>query len=209
MDSENFATLTMQGLVDRIQAGDTAAQEEILRRVGLRLERLASKMLKSYPGVKRWEQTNDVLQNAMMRLLKALKAVKPDNTRAFFGLATEQLRRQLLDLNRHYQGVCGHGRNLVDMPASNSDDTAMRVLDPEDLESGRKQAEELDRWQTLHEAVETLPTEEREVFGLVFYQGWTQVQIAELMNVSERTIRRYWQSVCIRLSEKLQGELPI
>lgn len=209
MDSESFATLTMQGLVDRIQTGDAAAQDEICRRVGQRLERLASKMLKSYPGVKRWEQTDDVMQNALMRLLKALKAVKPDNMRAFFGLATEQMRRQLLDLNRHYQGVCGHGKNLVDMPAAAADETVLPGIDPEDLAAGKDKGAELDRWQALHEAVETLPVEEREVFGLVFYHGWTQAQIAELLNVNERTIRRYWQSVCMRLSEMLQGELPI
>jgi len=209
MDSETFATLAMQQLVDRIQAGDAAAQDEICRRVGERLERLASKMLKSYPGVKRWEQTDDVLQNALMRLLKALKAVKPENMRAFFGLATEQLRRQLLDLNRHYQGVCGHGRNLVDMPAGATDETALPVLDPVDGATGPGRTAELDRWQALHEAVEKLPTEEREVFGLAFYHGWTQAQIAELMNVNERTIRRYWQSVCMRLSEMLQGDLPL
>ena len=209
MDSESFATLTMQGLVDRIQAGEAAAQDEICRRVGQRLERLASKMLKSYPGVKRWEQTDDVLQNALMRLLKALKAIKPDNMRAFFGLATEQMRRQLLDLNRHYQGVCGHGQNLVDMPAAAADETVLPGIDPEDLAAGKDKGAELDRWQALHEAVETLPVEEREVFGLVFYHGWTQAQIAELLNVNERTIRRYWQSVCMRLSEMLQGELPI
>lgn len=209
MDSETFATFAMQRLVDRIQAGDAAAQDEICRRVGERLERLASKMLKSYPGVKRWEQTSDVLQNSLMRLLKALKAVKPDNMRAFFGLATEQLRRQLLDLNRHYQGACGHGRNLVDIPAGRADDTAAPAFDPADAHAGSQQAEELDRWQALHEAVEKLPPEEREVFGLVFYQGWTQVQIAELMHVNERTVRRYWQSGCLKLSEMLQGDLPV
>ncbi len=208
MESETFATLAMQQLVDRIQAGDAAAQDEICRRVGERLERLASKMLKSYPGVKRWEQTDDVLQNSLMRLLKALKAVRPDNMRAFFGLATEQLRRQLLDLNRHYQGVCGHGRNLVDQPAAGIDETAVPTLDPADANAGPEQAAELDRWQALHEAVEKLPVEEREVFGLVFYHGWTQIQIAELLNVNERTVRRYWQSVCLRLSELLDGDLP-
>lgn len=208
MNSETFATLTMQRLVDRIQAGDDAAREEICRRVGERLQRLASKMLKSFPGVQRFEQTDDVLQNSLMRLLKALQAVRPDNTRAFFGLATEQLRRQLLDLNRHYQGAGGHGRNLVEMPAK-SDDTAVLRLNPVDAATSPSQAAALERWQALHEAVEKLPAEEREVFGLVFYQGWTQKQIAELLAVNERTVRRYWQSVCLRLNEMLQGELPL
>ncbi|MFM7059499.1 MAG: RNA polymerase sigma factor [Planctomycetota bacterium] len=209
MKSETFDTLAMQQLVVRIQSGDAAAQDEICRRIQDRLERLASKMLRRYPGVRRWEQTDDVLQNAMLRLLKALKAVKPDNIRAFFGLATEQLRRQLLDLNRHYQGALGHGRNLVDMPGSGTEETAVVALDPVDGAAGPNRDDELDRWQALHEAVEKLPAEEREVFGLAFYHGWTQCQIAELLNVNERTIRRYWQSVCVRLSEMVEGDLPL
>lgn len=207
MNSETFATLAMQRLVDQLQAGDLSAQDEICRRVGERLQRLASKMLKTYPGVNRWEQTDDVLQNSLLRLLKALKAVRPDNMRAFFGLATEQLRRQLLDLNRHYQGACGHGRHLVDMPVRGGAETGLH--EPADAATSPSQTAALERWQALHEAVANLPDEEREVFGLVFYQGWTQKQIAELLEVNERTIRRYWQSVCIRLNDMLQGELPL
>ena len=209
MESESFATLSMQRLVDRIQSGDSGAQDELCRRVGYRLERLASRMWKSYPGVNRWEQTDDVLQNSLMRLLKSLKAVRPDNMRAFFGLATEQLRRQLLDLNRHYRSIYGQGRNLVDQPASGSEETCVPKYDAADANTGPDQAAELDRWQALHEAVEKLPVEEREVFGLVFYHGWTQLQIAGLLNVNERTVRRYWQSACLRLSEMLNGDLPM
>lgn len=208
MDSETFATCTMQNLVDRIQSGDAAAQDELLRRVGDRLERLARKMLRSFPGVKRWEQTDDVLQSALMRLLNAVKAVRPENTRAFFGLATEQLRRQLLDLNRHYKGVLGHGRNLVHAPASQDGDSSAVSGEPVDGRSRPDVVADLDRWQALHEAVEQLPADEREVFGLAFYHSWTQPQIAELLNISERTVRRHWQSVCLRLNELLSGELP-
>lgn len=51
---------------------------------------------------------------------------------------------------------------------------------------------ELERWCTFHEQVEQLPVEEREVVGLTVYHNWTQVEIAELFGVSERTIRRRW-----------------
>jgi DNA-directed RNA polymerase specialized sigma24 family protein len=42
----------------------------------------------------------------------------------------------------------------------------------------------------------------------VFYHGWTQAQIAELFEVDERTIRRRWQSACLRLNELVGGDLP-
>ena len=37
--------------------------------------------------------------------------MRPDSTRAFFGLAAEQMRRELLDLARHYYGPEGEGAN--------------------------------------------------------------------------------------------------
>jgi RNA polymerase sigma factor (sigma-70 family) len=55
--------------------------------------------------------------------------------------------------------------------------------------------------------VDELPIEEREVVGLVFYHGWTQVRIAELFNVDERTIRRRWSNACERLRELIGDDL--
>ena len=55
------------------------------------------------------EQTDDVLQNAVVRLLRALEEVRPPSVRAFFGLAATQMRRELLDLARRYQGRGGPG----------------------------------------------------------------------------------------------------
>jgi DNA-directed RNA polymerase specialized sigma24 family protein len=48
-------------------------------------------------------------------------------------------------------------------------------------------------WSACHERVDQLPVEEREVFGLTFYRGWAQAQVAELFQVDERTIRRRWR----------------
>lgn len=208
MDSHAFTTRSLHHLVDRIRQGDAQAQNELLQRVSHRLERLARKMLHSFPGVQRWEQTDDVLQNALVRLLRALQAVRPENTRAFFGLATEQVRRELLDLNRHYQGAWGLGRNQARRTVGTGDESAAPAHDPMDPQAGPAYVAELERWQALHEAVASLPVAEREVFGMTFYQGWTQLQIAELLQVSERTVRRHWQSACLQLHDMLGGELP-
>ena len=65
----------------------------------------------------------------------------------------------------------------------------------------------MDRWTALHEAVDRLPADRREVFDLTFYHGWTQSQIAELLGVSDRQVRRLWIDACLRLKEAV-GELP-
>jgi DNA-directed RNA polymerase specialized sigma24 family protein len=49
--------------------------------------------------------------------------------------------------------------------------------------------------------------EEREVVCLTFYHGWTQMQIAELFQVDERTIRRRWRAAVLKLTEALGGRV--
>src|SRR5690349_10324078 len=99
----------LQAWLDRMQAGDPAARSALLEHACERLQRLARKMLKGFAGVQRWEQTDDVLQNALVRLWTSLQHVRPRSVREFYGLATLQIRRELLDLARHYYGPEGLG----------------------------------------------------------------------------------------------------
>lgn len=193
----SFHTATLHQLIDQFQAGTPGSQDELLRRVGKRLETLARKMLRRFPNVARWEDTGDVLQNASMRLLKTLENVKPASVRDFFGLAAVHMRWELLDLARHYRG----GRGLAPaQPGSGQGEIP--------LELTATQAPDLENWSSFHRAVEILPAEQREVFSLVFYHGWTQAEIANLFQVNERTVRRRWHTACLQLHAALQGCLP-
>src|SRR5262245_10801295 len=95
-------TVRLHGLVDRMHAGDTVAANELLRAFHTRLEQLTRKMLRGHPVIRRWEDTNDILQGALVRLLRALDAVRPNSTLAFLGLAAMQIQRELLTVARHY-----------------------------------------------------------------------------------------------------------
>jgi RNA polymerase sigma factor (sigma-70 family) len=206
MPDSSLQTTKLHGWLDRMQAGDPAAREELLRATSARLERLARKMLRGFPVVARWEQTGDVLQNALVRLLRALEDVRPPSVRDFFGLAAAQMRRELLDLARHYQGPHGPGAHHASRAGrAGAEEVPDPALDPTDSAGA---ARELERWSAFHAQVERLPVAEREVVSLVFYHGWKQADIAALFQVSERTIRRYWQAACQRLSEALGGALP-
>lgn len=195
----SFDTIQLHDYLDRFRAGDRAATDAFLRRVCGRLERLARGMMRGFPNVKRWADTDDVLQTALMRLLHTLEATRPESTRHFANLAALHIRRELLDLARHY-------RNRLDRPrgAADSQDSA-GAADPTDPNSA---AGDLDLWSAFHEQVDRLPVEEREVVGLTFYHGWTQAQIAELFQVDERTVRRRCRSATLKLSEALAGRLP-
>ena len=148
-------------------------------------------MLKKFAHVRRYEQTNDVLQNALIRLLRSLETIRPTSTADFFGLAGLHLRRELLDLARYYRHLRRQPETAND--ANSEIDPLAQVLDPAET------PEELDRWCAFHENVELLPTEQCEVVGLIFYNGWTQVHVAELLGISVRTVRRCWEDAMERL----------
>jgi len=206
MPDLSLHTTLLHGWLDRMRAGDPTAREELLRATCNRLERLARKMLRGFPTVARWEETDDVLQSALIRLLRALEKVRPASVRDFFGLAATQMRRELLDLARHYQGPQGPGANHASLPGGPADGSSLpAAVDPPDR---AEQDDNLEQWRAFHEQVEGLPAEEREVVSLVFYHGWTQAEIARLFEVTERTIRRYWQSACLKLSAALGEAVP-
>jgi RNA polymerase sigma-70 factor (ECF subfamily) len=193
----------LQVWIDRLQTGDPAAQAKLLGHACERLRRLTRKMLKDFGRVKRWEQTDDVLQNAMVRLWGALEHVRPPSVRDFLGLAALQIRRELIDLLRRHYGPLGAGAHH----ATNVDgeSTPVVALDPPDTthEPGR-----LALWSEFHQQVDALPVEEREAFDLVWYQGVSQPKAAVLLGVSEPTLKRRWWSARRRLHEALKGALP-
>jgi RNA polymerase sigma-70 factor (ECF subfamily) len=184
-------------MLDRFRSGDTTALDELIRRSEERLRLLVRRMLHTFPDVRAHEQSGDVLQNALIRLTRALREVRPDSTADFFRLAAEQVRRELLDLARYHRRRSGVNQPLPD---------GSSPLDP--IDPNAPDPRDLDRWQALHEAVNRLPGELREVFGLTFYHGWTQSEMARLLGVSDRQVRRLWRHACFRLNELLGGDLP-
>ena len=185
--------------MERIRAGDLSAREEMLRAVYARLERLATKMLRRFPEVARWDQTGDLLHNAVMRLMRALREVDPTSVPNFFGLAAEQMRRELLDLARHYHTRRVHGLSHVAEPQGS--DASATVPD---TPAAEEDPEELAKWCAFHEEVERLPVEQREVVSLIYYHGWPQAEVAGHLHMSKRTVQRHWSAAMLKLHELLK-----
>jgi RNA polymerase sigma-70 factor (ECF subfamily) len=196
-------TLQLQAYLERMRAGDLTARNELFRHVCGRLERLTRKMLKGFPGVKRWAQTDDVLQSALVRLLRALQQVQPASMREFFALTTEQIRRELLDLARHYYGPQGEGANH----ASHTGDSSS-VRPAYDPPNDSHEPSVLAAWGEFHQQVRLLPPEEREVVDLLFYQELTQAEAAGLLGVTVRTVQRRWQAALLKLHDILKAQWP-
>lgn len=204
MPSEQDYTAELFNRLDRLRAGDPAAQAAVIDHACDRLRRLTRKMLRGYERLRRWEQTDDVLQDAMIRLHRSLADVKPASPRQFYGLAATQIRRTLIDLVRHHYGPEGPGAN------HHTDGTETRENGGRVGQQGDPlgEPESLLEWADFHEATERLSDEEREVFNLLWYDGLTQVEAAEVLGVTERTVRRRWYDARLSLQEALDGQIP-
>ena len=144
-------------------------------------------MMKPFRRLHRWEATEDVFQDAMLRLHRSLDDVKPDSVAQFFALAAMQIRRVLLDMARHYFGPEGPGthRHLNGNAATDEPDSPQE-------------------WTEFYETLDTLPSEERTVVDLLWFEGLTQAEAAAVLGTSERTIRRLWYSARYLLHKALR-----
>lgn len=181
----------IQQLIDLNLKGDESAREALLQHSCDRLLRLTRRTFRNYPYLRRWEATDDVFQNAMVRLHRALQTVRIESVRHFFNLAGLQIRRELNDLTRHYFGPEGYGANhhTDHKPADEAGGSLDRADEPEDLA----------KWTLFHEHCDRLPAEEREVVNLLFYQGLTQEEAASVLGLSVRTLKRRWQQAKLAL----------
>src|SRR3954452_8407025 len=89
-------------LLQRHRAGDASARDGLVHIAQLRFTALARAMLRRYPHLRRWEQTDDLLNAALSRLHRSLADVRPETVRHFDNLVATQIRRELIDLARSY-----------------------------------------------------------------------------------------------------------
>jgi RNA polymerase sigma factor (sigma-70 family) len=191
-------SLNTRGLltwVSELQAGNPDAAEPEFRRILSRVERMTRNAFKRYARVGRFVEPDDVVQNTVMRLLNAFRAVRPQSTRDFYALVNELIRREFLDLTRRYFGPNKQGTHLGDVQLGEGDG--------EYMPPGLAPDADVDQLAAFHEVVAKLPAKEQEVIGLAYYHGWKQSEIAALFNVSTRTVQRWQDDAVARIREAL------
>jgi RNA polymerase sigma-70 factor (ECF subfamily) len=195
----------LQGWLARLHAGDPTAKAELVARAQDRLRRLTHKVLGDFARVRRYHDTDDVLQNSLIRLLRRLDACPPGTPAELFALAAREIRRELLDLARQAYGPLGPGHNEVSPPAAGGADTGPPpAADPgqSTYDPGR-----LSVWGDFHAHAERLPEDERAVFDLMWYHGLTRAEAAAVLGVSEATAKRRWLAARVRLQSALGLDL--
>ena len=152
-------------------------------------------LFQSYPRLTRPPvnlQAEEMLSAVIERLLKAMREVRPQNVRQFFGLANRHMRWELNDMARRLD------EKSAALPLQDS-----AVAAPESSGSMIN-----DNTKRMLEAIEHLPDEERETFELLRIQGLSYNETAEVLKVSESTVHRRLNRGLVLLEEKLADLRP-
>jgi RNA polymerase sigma-70 factor (ECF subfamily) len=157
-------------------------------------------MFADFSSLRRWVGSDDVLQNAAIRLSRALATTAPESAREFFRLAALQIRRELLDLARHYRGPGGPAAHHESWTGN---DPALPLAERSSLDAAR-----LSEWTQWHTTIANLADESREVVDLLWYHGLSQQEAADVLCVSLRTLKRRWQQARLLLHEQLKDGPP-
>ena len=132
-------------------------------------------------------QPDELLSAVVERLLRAVPSARPRTVRQFFALVNQHMRWELNDL----------ARRLDEQPAA---EELNERLVPAPTGSGSVLTPD---GRCMLEAIERLPEEEREVFGLVRIQALTHGEAAEVLGVSVKTVQRRLNRALVLLAKEL------
>jgi RNA polymerase sigma factor (TIGR02999 family) len=176
-------------MLERAQAGDPKAAEELLPLVYDELRKLAAaKMAREAPG--QTLQPTALVHEAWLRL-GGDEQPTWQNRAHFFGAAAEAMRRILVDRARRRKRVRHGGEQArVDL-----------------AEESLLVSEEDERVMMINDALDRLAELEpikAEVVKLRFFVGLTAREVSEVLGVTERTVERHWAYAKVWLLRHVQ-----
>lgn len=191
--------LTEKLITWRSRPDDQDAEAALWTACRKRMCFLGSKLLGSAPKVRRWEDTDDLVQNASIRLLEALKVAPIESDRHLLNMAAKKIREQFIDKLRHYSGPRSPMRHHVTNSQRAADGERIDLIEQaaaDDMTSAR----ESEDWRRFHAAVDRLPEQEQEVFEMAWYLGADQKTIAKTLGYSVDQVKKLWKSAKANVS---------
>lgn len=180
----------------QLRAGDRSAADRLLLAMWEDLKRLVRILLGGFSRLRSHLDSDDIRQNAALRLMRSLQGVTPATAEDFLRLAKENIRRELGDLVRFYYGRRRGDDEVAQMPAHSPAHVKGNIFDlgndddPTSQMSVTWDPAQVAEWTELHERIAALPEEERIAFGLVNYGGKTYDEAASIVGCSGDTIKR-------------------
>lgn len=169
-------------LLQRAAAGDRAALDAVYASLYPDLKRLARARLRQQ-GRGESVSTTLLVHESFVRLAGA-RDLRLEDRRHFFAYAAKTMRNIIIDNAReHLAERRGGGAEHVTLGDADSD--AMQVAD-----TGA--SDELVRVNEALRELETVDAELAELVEMRYFGGYSEVEIAELQGINERTVRRRW-----------------
>ncbi|MCA9055873.1 MAG: sigma-70 family RNA polymerase sigma factor [Planctomycetaceae bacterium] len=182
-------------ILERISIGEPKASDELLPLLYGELRRMADAQMSSEPAGHTLQPTA-LVHEAYLRLVHQEPVPEWNHRGHFFAAAAQAMRRILVERARRKASL-RHGGELRRRPL---DESALVVTDanPELL--------------ALDEALSKLAEQEPQVAGVVSlhrFAGLTLEETAEALDLSARTVYRYWAYARAWLLEEMAGpEMP-
>ena len=167
-------------LLQQAASGDRAALDQVYASLYPELKRLARARLRGQGRADNMD-TTVLVHESFLRLVNA-RGLRLDDRRHFFGYAAKTMRHIIIDSARERLAERrGGGAEHVTLGA----DDALAVAE-------EQPSEELIQ---VGEALQELAVVDPELAELVemrYFGGYSEVEIAELQGITERTVRRRW-----------------
>lgn len=186
--SEVTAPPALTDLIGRARQGDRLAQDGLFAAVYPQLRQMARERLRRHQR-NTLLNTTELVHESYMRFVQAGR-LKLDDRKHFIGYAGKIMRSVIVDTVRERlaQRRGGNVRPVtLDSQIAATTDGSAEIL-------------------AVHDALEGLGKEDPrlvEVVELRYFAGLTDEQVAEVLGVAERTVRRDWQKARLLLAEAL------
>lgn len=177
-------------LLERMHAGDAGARQLVFAAAYDELHRLARARLRE-GGRSAVLETTSLVHECYLRFVQAGK-LRAEDRRAFFAYVSQVMRSVILNGVRERQAECRGGdapqitlSTQIEANLSNDDETILKV----------------------NEALEVLEQVDSRlalVAQMRYFGGYSEREIAEALDVTERTVRRDWQRARLILKEALR-----
>jgi len=177
-------------LIGQVHQGDAAARDALFAAAYTELKRLARARLRD-GGRNTVLDTTALVHESYLKFLKGGQ-LRAEDRKAFFAYASSVMRSIIIDAVRQRQAE-RHGGQIEQVTL------ATQIVD-----SGAADTDVL----RVHEALDVLAQAEprlAQVVEMRYFGGHTELEIAEALDLTERTVRRDWDKARLLLSEMLKG----
>jgi RNA polymerase sigma factor (TIGR02999 family) len=180
-------------LIRRVNANEAGAQDALFVAAYDELRQLARSRLRGQQD-RAALNTTALVHESYLRVVGSSGSLRAADRRAFFAYASSVMRSVIVDAVRARQAECRGGTDTA---------VTLSTVMLEGLAGDQNAEAQVLR---VHEALQALAEAEPRLAKVVemrYFGGWTEAEIGEVLELTERTVRRDWDKARMLLSTLL------